>query len=95
MQHKLSEGKLLNKDGNLNEAGYAFDLVREYNRNDIKAKWHRIKEWDYYYVGNKDYGIAVTIADNSYMWLCTASFLDFKNKWEVTKSKMGAGGFIR
>lgn len=90
MQNKLKPGKLLNEDGNLNEAGYAFSLVKEYNRNDIKAKWHRIKEWDYYYIGNKNFGIALTIADNSYMWLCTASFLNFEEKREVTKSKMGA-----
>ncbi len=89
MQHKLTKGRLLNEAGNLNEAGYAFDLVKEYHRNDIKAKWHRIKEWDYYYIGNDDFGVAVTIADNSYMWLCTASFLDYKGIWEVTKSKMG------
>ena len=33
MQHKLSEGKLLNAKGNLNEAGYAFSLIKEYERN--------------------------------------------------------------
>ena len=90
MQHKLSPGKLLDENGNLNEAGYAFSLVKEYNRKDILAKWHRIKEWDYYYVGNNDFGVALTIADNSYMWICTASILNFEEGWEITKSKMGA-----
>jgi hypothetical protein len=88
MQNKLSEGKLLNKSGNLCEAGYATSLVKEYNRADIKAKKLRIKEWDYYYVGNSSYGVALTIADNSYMGLCSLSFLDFKKPSQITKSVM-------
>ena len=59
MQHKLSEGKLLNEKGNLNEAGYAFSLIKEYERKAIKANKMRIKEWDYYYIGNDKYGIAL------------------------------------
>jgi len=93
MQHKLNEGKLLNQSGNLEEAGYAFDLVRKYERKAIKTGPMSIKEWDYYYIGCKDYGVAVTIADNSYMWLCTATILNFKENWEVTKSQMGAFSF--
>lgn len=89
MQHKLSSGPLLNQQGNLNEAGYAFSMVKEYDRKAIKAGKLRIKEWDYYYVGNNDYGIALTIADNSYMSLVSVSILDFKNKWFITKSSMG------
>lgn len=89
MQHKLSSGPLLNEEGNLNEAGYAFSMVKEYDRKAIKAGKLRIKEWDYYYIGNNDYGIALTIADNSYMSLVSVSILDFKEKWFVTKSSMG------
>ena len=48
MQHKLSNGPLLDEKGNLNEAGYAFSLVKQYQRKDIKARKGRIKEWDYY-----------------------------------------------
>ncbi len=88
MQHKLSEGKLLNATGNLNEAGYATSLIKEYNRNDIRGLKWRIKEWDYYYVGNSRYGVALTIADNSYMSLCSLSFLDFSTPCETTKSVM-------
>ena len=88
MQHKLSEGKLLNESGNLNEAGDATSLVKEYSRNDIKAGKWRIKEWDYYYVGNSKYGVALTIADNSYMSLCSLSFLDFSKPTQLTKSVM-------
>ena len=78
-QIKLTSGKLLNVYGNLNQAGYATSLVKEYSRQDIKARKLRIKEWDYYYIGNQDYGIALTIDDNSYMGLGSVSVLDFKN----------------
>jgi len=88
MQNKLTNGPLLDDNGELVEAGYAFSLVREYNRQRIKAKKSRIKEWDYYYIGNSKYGIALTIADNSYMGMGSVSFLDFENKKDVTKSKI-------
>ncbi len=88
MQNKLSPGRLLDENGNLNEAGYAFNLVKEYNRKHIKGLKWRIKEWDYYYIGDKDYGVALTIDDNSYMGLVSVSVLDYKNQTEVTKSYM-------
>lgn len=86
MQHKLSEGLLLNENGDLNEAGYAFGLVKEYRRSDIKAGKSRIKEWDYYFINDDEYGVALTIDDNSYMGMASVSILDFKNKIEFTKS---------
>ena len=87
-QNILSSGRLLDRTGNLCEAGYATKLVKTYNREDIKAGKMRIKEWDYYYVGNEDCGIALTIADNSYMGLGSVSILDFKKKTFITKSVM-------
>ncbi len=87
-QIKLEPGKLLYDDGNLSEAGYSTKLVKKYSRNSIKANKMRIKEWDYYYIGNDDFGIALTIADNSYMALGSISFLDFVNKKSVTKSRI-------
>ena len=86
MQHKLSKGPLLDEKGNLNEAGYAFSLVKEYKRESIKAPKSRIKEWDYYFISDEEYGIALTIDDNSYMGMASISVLDFKNKTETTKS---------
>ncbi|MCR5079450.1 MAG: DUF2804 domain-containing protein [Bacilli bacterium] len=87
--HLLSIGPLLDENGNLCEAGYATSLVKQYDRNAIKAGKSRIKEWDYYYVGNSDYGIALTMADNGYMSMFSVSVLDFKAKKETTTSKMG------
>ena len=86
MQHKLSNGPLLDEKGNLNEAGYSFELIKDYKRSDIKGLKSRIKEWDYYFINDDEYGIALTIDDNSYMGMASVSVLDFKNKKEVTKS---------
>lgn len=86
MQHLLSKGPLLDEKGNLVEAGYAFDLVKEYKRKAIKGLKSRIKEWDYYFISDGEYGVALTIDDNSYMGLVSVSVLDFKNKKDVTKS---------
>lgn len=87
-QNQLSAGKLLNVYGNLNEAGYSTKLIKDYNRKDIKASKFRIKEWDYYYIGNDSFGVAFTIADNSYMALAGVSLLDYTNKRFITKNIM-------
>lgn len=94
-QHRLKEGPLLDEKGNLVEAGYATSLVKTYSREAIKAKASRIKEWDYYYIGNKDYGIALTIADNSYMAMASITYLDFRSArpFDITKSPIEWGTF--
>ncbi|MDO4544293.1 MAG: DUF2804 domain-containing protein [Clostridia bacterium] len=86
--YRLKEGKLLDERGRLTEAGYSTSLVKEYDRNDIKAGKLRIKEWDYYLIYNDKFGIALTIDDNSYMGLISASFLDFTKPMERTVSKL-------
>ena len=88
MNHELSKGKLLNEEGNLNEAGFAYSLIKEYSRDQIKGLKWRIKEWDYYAVLTKEYAMCVTVADNSYMSLVSVSFLDFKKPSYITKSHM-------
>lgn len=90
MQHQIKEGPLLNSEGNLCEAGFGFKLSKEYKRNDIKACKLRIKEWDYYYIGNNHRGVAFTIDDNSYMGLGSVSILDFDKPSYITKSSMKA-----
>ncbi len=78
--------KLLNELGELNNPGYSTSLIQEYSRKDIKAKKFKIKEWDYYLIYNKDYAVALTIDDNSYMGLVSASLIDFKEAKEKTTS---------
>jgi len=87
-QNILTPGKLLNDQGKLDQAGYAYQLVKTYNRKAIKANPLRIKEWDYYLVANDSFGLALTVADNSYMSLLSATFLNFKDRTEHTFSPM-------
>lgn len=72
----------------LTEPGYATSPLLQYRRDAIRASRLRIKEWDYYYVGNHSFGVALTVADNSYMGLDSISFLNFEEGWEITKSPM-------
>lgn len=88
MQKRLSPGKLLDESGCLQEAGYATRLVKEYRRGEVRAGALRIKEWDYYLVSNEHFGVALTVADNSYMGLVSLSFLDFEQRTETTVSPM-------
>lgn len=88
MQNELSKGPLLNEKGDLCEAGFSFRMVKEYDRKKIKAGKSRIKEWDYYYIGNNSHGVAFTIDDNSLYGLGSVSILDFENASYITKSSM-------
>lgn len=91
MQHEITKRHpLLDDDGHLIETGYAKSLILDYDRKKIKANQLRIKEWDYYLICNGDFGIALTIDDNSYMALDSISFLDFRNAFEHTNSPMKA-----
>lgn len=89
----LDKGELLNELGELAQAGWSTKLVRDYDRSKIAANKWRIKEWDYYIVGNDKYAVALTIADNGYMSLASASWLDFENKQFKTSSEMKAFSF--
>lgn len=91
MQHEITErGKLLDQNGNLREPGWARRLLLTYDRDDIKVGKMHIKEWDYYYIGDDHRGIALTVADNGYMGLISASILDFDAAQEITVSEMEA-----
>jgi hypothetical protein len=87
-QKILTPGPLLDEKGNLTEAGYATSLLKTYSRSLIKAWSLRIKEWDYYFIGNNHYGVALTIADNSYMGLGSVSVMNFETGFVKTKSQM-------
>lgn len=103
-QREITESKpLLDAKGNLTEVGYSKKLIQKYDKRAIKTSRLRLKEWDYYYVGNEHYGVALTIADNGYMGLDSISFLMFDKAlrgldvpgklampWEITKSSMKA-----
>ena len=77
--------KLLN-NGSLVKEGYSFEEY-EYHKSDIKGLKARIKERDYYHFINKDYGLCITVDNNSYMDLVSVTFIDFsKNYFFKTKT---------
>ena len=82
------KSNLLDDSGRLTCPGYSTFEAWDYERGDIKASAFRIKEWDYYYFGNEHFGVALTIADNSYMGMISASLLDFDTLFQQTKSKI-------
>ncbi|MBQ7890016.1 MAG: DUF2804 domain-containing protein [Erysipelotrichaceae bacterium] len=90
MQHEITRAiPLLDEKGNLTEAGYAKKLLPIYDRTKVKGGKTRLKEWDYYYVGNDQYGVCLTIDDNYLYGLDSITFLWFgENPWEVTQSPM-------
>lgn len=83
--------RLLNEDGTLKEPGWSRKLYQIYDRNDIKKRATRIKEWDYYLVLAKDYGVAFTISDDGCIGLQSVSLLDFRGTpWEHTETVLNA-----
>ncbi|NCB42307.1 MAG: DUF2804 domain-containing protein [Clostridia bacterium] len=89
MQHEITQRQpLLDESGKLKEAGYSKSFLLEYDRRDIKASSWRIKEWDYYLVMNQRFGIALTVADQSYMGFDSISFFDFEQALVKTKSSL-------
>lgn len=87
--HEITKtGYLLDNRGNLIEPGYARKLISLYDRKMVKGGLMRLKEWDYYLISNGRYGVALTIADNSYMGLDSISFLWLEEGKEQTVSKM-------
>lgn len=77
---------LLNPDGSLREPGWSKSLVQIYDRNQIKKRKTRIKEWDYYYVmSNKNnFAICFTVSDLGYLELDSVNFLDFSKPEDKT-----------
>lgn len=84
MNHEVSKRQnLLNEKGNLNEPGFSKKEVFNYDRKQIKVAKSKIKEWDYYFIGNKDYGLCLTVGDNGYVGSLAFTHLDFKNQTEI------------
>ncbi|MCR5090832.1 MAG: DUF2804 domain-containing protein [Oscillospiraceae bacterium] len=83
MQHEIrTPQRLLDRAGNIAEPGYARRLLWQYAREDIRAPRWRIKEWDYYYIGCQDYGLALTISDAGYVSSLSVSLLTYGEKPE-------------
>jgi hypothetical protein len=77
---------LLNDDGSLREPGWSRKLIQVYDRKKIKAGRLRIKEWDYYIIIGKDFGLGLTLSDNAYIGLQSVTLFDFNKPWEHTET---------
>ena len=87
MQRRMNvSGPLLDERGRLIETGYATRLVKAYDRSRVAASRLRIKEWDYYCIVSDRYALALTIADNGYLYMDSVSLLDFDGRSQATQS---------
>lgn len=87
MQRRIvAPGPLHDGQGRLTETGYATRLIKTYDRSRVAAPGFRIKEWDYYCVTSDCYALALTIADNGYLYMDSISLLDFQQNTQATKS---------
>ena len=82
------ESILLDGKGNIAEPGWAKQSIIKYDRNAIKASPMRIKEWDYYCILSREYGLALTAADNGYMGFHAVTVFDFINNTQTSGSVM-------
>ena len=88
-QHQMTApGPLLDAAGRLTETGYALSLIKEYARGAVKASPLRIKEWDYYCIVSDRYALALTVADNGYLYMDSVSLLDFDERSQATWSSI-------
>lgn len=84
MQREMGRGELLDDAGRLIERGWATQEVRRYTRDKAKpAQPERLKEWDYYCLLTRDFGLALTMADNGYMGFLGVSWMDFQARTAV------------
>ncbi len=87
MQRRITlPGYLHDEKGRLNETGYATSLLKRYDRSRVAAPRWRIKEWDYYCIASDQYALALTVADNGYLYMDSISLLDFSENSQATKS---------
>lgn len=87
MQNEITNiQRLLDEKGNVANPGYAKKLMWEYSRNQIFAPKSLIKEWDYYYIGNREGAICLTISDMGYIGALSATVMDYTVPNQITKS---------
>lgn len=88
--HKTTPSDLLDEQGHIIEPGFATELLWQYDRSRIKGGWHRIKEWDYYYIldHTQQFGVTLTISDLGYMGLMAVCILDFQKNQAIQADTM-------
>lgn len=82
----LEKIPLLDEKGCLQEPGYATQPLWQYDPKAITAGRYKIKEWDYYLVYNDNWAVALTVADNGYLGIVSASLINLEAGTETTKT---------
>jgi len=76
---------LLDNKGKLVQKGYAKRPLLRYTKKFVKKK-HRLKEWDYYLVYNKNYALNLTVAKSLNLVFICVSIVDIKEKKIINKN---------
>lgn len=86
----VTKHNLLDSNGYLIEPGWSKSLIQTYDRNMIKKRKTRIKEWDYYYImsNSNEFCLCLTISDLGYLGMHSVSFVDLINAKEHTQSEL-------
>ena len=86
MQNKIEEKTLLlNKKGHLNQKGYATKMNFIYNKEYVKSKPFKLKEWNFYQFIKDKYSLQLTIGHVSYASSINATLIDLStgNRHEI------------
>lgn len=75
-----TQSDLFDENGFLIQDGWARKPILRYNRENLRAKWYRLKEWDNYVINHPDYNFSITIADVGYMGLVSFELIDYKEQ---------------
>lgn len=87
MQNEIkTPQKLLDESGRLANPGWAKRPYYQYNPENLAFPRETAKEWDYYFIGSIERGIAITVNDFGPLSMTTVSLLKFKENYNITKS---------
>lgn len=86
MQKEITQlTKLLKDNGNLNALGYSKKMNIEYNKEKLKFRPFKLKEWNFYQFIFDHYSLQMTIGHVSYMSSISATLIDLntQKKYEI------------
>lgn len=85
-QKRITErGRLLDSKGRLTAWGWSPQPLLDYDRSDIPFIYRlNAKEWDSYIFGDSQWQICISIADNSYLGIASASVMNLREGWHKT-----------
>ncbi len=85
-QKRIESGiRLLNDKGQLAQWGFSDAPASGYDRSDVPfLRRLRLKEWDSYAFVGGEWQVSVSIADNGYMGIVSASIVNLREGWHKT-----------